>query len=127
MEKQICVIDDDHIYQVIIEKIIRRTEIFVKNTAFTNSINAFEKFKDPEFTLPHLILLDINMPQMDGWQFINELSIHRPNLKNETRIYIVTSSISSADKLKASSFEEISGFLSKPVSVQKLKEIVEQI
>ena len=89
---------------------------------------------DPTMTLPlyrehkcDLILLDINMPQMDGWEFIAQLSSCRPNLKNETKIYIVTSSIATADKLKAASFDEISGFLSKPVSVQKLKEIGEQI
>jgi len=123
MNKEICVIDDDHIYQLIIEKIIRRAAIFVKSSAYRNAGHAFQQFKDPEFPLPHLILLDINMPQMDGWEFITQLSSCRPNLKNETKIYIVTSSIATADKLKAASFEEISGFLSKPVSVQKLKEI----
>jgi len=127
MEKEICVIDDDHIYQMIIQKIIKRTAIFVKSTAYRNAGHAFEKFKNPEFPLPHLILLDINMPLMDGWEFIGQLSSCRPNLKNETKIYIVTSSIAIADKLKAASFEEISGFLSKPVSVQKLKEIGGQL
>jgi CheY-like chemotaxis protein len=123
MNKEICVIDDDYIYQLIIEKIIRRAAIFVKSTAYRNAGHAFQLFKDPEFPLPHLILLDINMPLMDGWEFITQLSSCRPNLKNETKIYIVTSSIATADKLKAASFKEISGFLSKPVSVQKLKEI----
>jgi CheY-like chemotaxis protein len=127
MNKEICVIDDDHIYQLIIEKIIRRTAIFVKSTAFRNAGLAFQQFKNPEFPLPHLILLDINMPQMDGWEFINQLSSCRPNLKNETKIYIVTSSIATSDKLKAASFNEIAGFLSKPVSVQKLKEIGGQL
>lgn len=127
MKKEICVIDDDSIYQLIIEKVILRTELFEKNTSFISAMNAFQQFKDPEFLLPNLILLDINMPHMDGWQFITQLSASRPNLKNETKIYIVTSSISSSDQLKASSFEEVSGFLSKPVSVQKLKEIVGEI
>jgi len=127
MKKEICVIDDDHIYQLIIEKIIRRTEIFEKNTFFTDAAHAFQQFQDTKFPLPHLILLDINMPLMDGWEFITQLIHSRPNLRNETKIYIVTSSIATADKLKAASFEEISGFLSKPVSVQKLREIGEQI
>lgn len=127
MNKEICVIDDDHIYQLIIEKIIRRAAIFEKNTAYINARHAFQQFKDPKFTLPNLILLDINMPQMDGWEFIAQLSSCRPNLKNETKIFIVTSSIATADKLKAASYEEISGFLSKPVSVQKLQEIGSQL
>jgi CheY-like chemotaxis protein len=127
MNKEICIIDDDHIYQLIIEKVIRRAAIFVKSTAYINARLAFQQFKDPEFPLPHLILLDINMPLMDGWEFIAQLSSCRPNLKNETKIYIVTSSIATADKLKAASFEQISGFLSKPLSVQKLKEIGAEI
>jgi len=127
MNKEICVIDDDHIYQLIIEKIIRRAAIFVKSTAYRKAGLAFQQFKDPEFPLPHLILLDINMPLMDGWEFVKQLSSCRPNLKNETKIYIVSSSIATADKLKAASFKEIAGFLSKPVSVQKLKEIGGQI
>ncbi len=127
MNKEICVIDDDHIYQLIIEKIIRRAAIFGKSTAYKNAAHAFQQFKDPEFALPHLILLDINMPIMDGWEFITQLSSCRPNLKDETKIYIVSSSIATADKLKAASFKEISGFLSKPVSVQKLQEIGAQI
>ncbi len=123
MNKEICVIDDDYIYQLIIEKIIRRAAIFVKSTAYRNAGHAFQQFKDPKFPLPQLILLDINMPQMDGWEFITQLSSCRPNLKHETKIYIVSSSIANTDKLKAASFDEISGFLSKPVSVAKLKEI----
>lgn len=126
MKKEICVIDDDMIYQMIIKKMINRTELFNKIIVFGDAVKALEYFKDVEVKLPDLILLDINMPEIDGWQFLKELKKQRPQFASETRIYIVTSSIASSDKSKAKSIPEISGFLSKPVSIQKLKELGEK-
>ncbi len=63
------------------------------------------------------------MPQMDGWQFLDSLIFHRPNFHLETIIYIVTSSIAHSDRDKAKSYKEVSGFLSKPLSVEKLKQV----
>ena len=85
---------------------------------------ALADFKDPEVMLPEMILLDINMPQMDGWQFLEGLLAIRPNFNNETIIYVVTSSIAHSDREKANSIEEVSGFLSKPLSVEHLKKLI---
>jgi len=123
MKKEICVIDDDKIYQLIIKKVIERTEEFDLMCFYNDAIEAFEEFKNLEKELPEIILLDINMPQMDGWQFLESLIPCRPNLYKETIIYIVTSSIAHSDRDKAESYKEVSGFLSKPLSVEKLKEI----
>lgn len=112
------------IYQMIIKKIIERTAQFETIKFYNDGIYALEDFKDPDVVLPELILLDINMPQMDGWQFLESLIELRPNFENETIIYVVTSSIANSDREKANSFDEISGFLSKPVSADCLKKII---
>ncbi len=125
MKRSICVIDDDMIYHMIIKKVIERTNQFETIQFYKDGIYALQDFKDPEVVLPEMILLDINMPQMDGWQFLESLIKHRPTFKDETIIYIVTSSIAHSDREKAKSFDEISGFLSKPVSVESLKKIIE--
>ena len=127
MSKSICIIDDDQIYQIIIKKIILKAGIFEQVHCYENGYKAIEKLRDPEFTLPHLILLDINMPGMDGWEFLCKLKEHRPNLGLETTIYIVTSSIAFADRDKAIAMPEVSGFISKPLTVGKLKEIGERL
>ena len=101
--------------------------IFDKVDCFDNSYEALKEFQHPDFTLPDLILLDINMPGMDGWEFLTALSLHRPNLKKETCIYIVTSSIAECDREKALALPYVSGFISKPLSVAKLKEIGEKL
>lgn len=123
MKRDICVIDDDLIYQLIIGKVIDRTGEFDSVCFCNDAIDAIEKFKSPETILPSIILLDINMPQMDGWQFLDRLAVLRPNFINETVIYVVTSSIALSDREKALSYEEVDGFISKPLSVEKLKEI----
>jgi len=127
MSKSICVIDDDQIYQIIVKKIILKAGIFEKIHCFQNGLTALEAFKDPEVPLPQLILLDINMPGMDGWEFVSELKKQRPHLHLETRIYIVTSSIAFSDRDKALALPEVSGFISKPLSVARLREIGERL
>ena len=127
MIESICVIDDDQIYQIIIKKIIAKTSIFEKVLCFENGLKALEDLKSPETPLPQLILLDINMPEMDGWEFLDNLKAQRPNLCDETTIYIVTSSIAFSDRDKALSFPEVTGFISKPISVGKLREIGEKL
>lgn len=123
----ICVIDDDRIYQVIVKKIISKSGKFEEVLCFENAYKALERLKDTKIPLPQLILLDINMPGMDGWEFLSNLKEHRPNLCSETTIYIVTSSIAFSDRDKALALPEVSGFISKPITVAKLSEIGEKL
>ncbi|MFN4761748.1 response regulator [Gillisia sp. Q332] len=123
MMKNICVIDDDKIYQIIIKKIIFKAGNFEKVHCYENGYTALEDLKDLAIPFPHLILLDINMPGMDGWEFLSNLKKYRPNLGRETTIYMVTSSIAFSDRDKALALPEISGFISKPLTVGKLREI----
>ncbi len=127
MIKSICVIDDDQIYQIIIKKIISRAGIFENVLCYGNGFKALEDLKDPAILLPRLILLDINMPGMDGWEFLDHLRDHRPDLTSNTSIYIVTSSIAFSDRDKAKAIPEVSGFISKPLTVEKLIEIGEKL
>ncbi|MCU0394165.1 MAG: response regulator, partial [Thermoflexibacter sp.] len=73
--------------------------------------------------LPDIILLDINMPEMDGWQFLDEYLAIQPPLAKYARVYVVTSSIDGADLTKAKTINGVFDFIVKPIQKDKLIEI----
>ncbi|CAL65138.1 response regulator [Christiangramia forsetii] len=123
MRNAICVIDDDEIYQKIIKKLISRANVFEEAYFYASGKEAIDDFLDLKTNLPSIILLDINMPIMDGWQFLDRLEKLYPLLYENTKVFIVTSSIAYSDKEKMMEFPGVSGFLSKPLNIEKLKEI----
>lgn len=74
--------------------------------------------------LPDIIFLDLNMPIMDGWQFLDEFT--KIPLEQEVTIYIVTSSIDPADRKRAGKYEKVSNFIVKPIEVDHLQEILDK-
>lgn len=124
MTKQIIwVIDDDNIYQIIIKKIIQKSEMFSVISAFKNGKDAIDKLYtilEKNESIPDIILLDINMPIMDGWEFMDELGFIKTKFNKKIVVYIVSSSIAIEDKNKSKSYENILGYLSKPVTVNDL-------
>jgi CheY-like chemotaxis protein len=119
----IWVVDDDAIYQTIIKKIIKKSDFFTTIDSFNNGNLAITSLKnsiEQKKVLPDVILLDINMPQMNGWEFMNELSLIKSQLNKEIAIYIVSSSIAKEDKEKSKTYSNISGYLSKPVVMTDL-------
>ena len=127
MKKSVWIIDDDDIYQLIIKKLVQRSQVFEEQHYFKNALDVLERVEGSQLMLPDAILLDINMPQMDGWQFIERLRKLYANLGENTSIYIVSSSIAYSDKERTEAYPEIAGFLSKPLTVDKLKGIGEAI
>ena len=123
MRRSIAVVDDDEIYKIIIEKMISSSGLFDKVYLFDDSRNALEVLSNGEIPAPEIILLDLNMPHLDGWEFLDHLKEQQPELYSESEIYIVTSSISQSDQDRARSYEELKGFISKPITSKFLKEI----
>ncbi|CAN1540021.1 CheY FOG, CheY-like receiver [Flavobacteriaceae bacterium] len=117
--KTIWVVDDDPIYQIIVNKIIKKSELFLSVSNYKNGKEAIEALKDTlddKEVFPNVILLDINMPIMDGWEFMEELVLLKSRIKDPIQIYIVSSSIALEDKNKAKIYPEIIAYLSKPIN-----------
>lgn len=121
----IAVIDDDPLFQFITKKMIGRLLPNHPNvSSFLNGQEAIDYFKNDNTTLPilpDLILLDINMPVVNGWQFLDWY--HQADWLN-TKIYLVSSSIAESDRVKAEEYEQLSGFLIKPLSEKQLMELI---
>ena len=129
MIKEICIIDDDTIYQFLMRKIMLGTEVETTAISYKNGKDAIESFTSSllnHIKLPDIILLDIEMPFMNGWDFMNQMELLLDNYKiTSTKIYIVSSSISYEDIEKAKLFKNISGYFSKPISVKDLNKIIQ--
>lgn len=124
--KTIWVIDDDPIYQIIMKKIILKSGIFSSNFSFSNGKEAIDSLKEiiaKNENFPDIILLDIEMPILDGWAFMEEITVLKPQINAEIQIYICSSSIAIEDKERAKNNKGILGYMCKPVTLDDLIKI----
>jgi len=125
-----CVIDDDEIYTFTIKRIISIAKFAEKTLFFHNgkvALDFFIEYMAQTDVLPDLILLDINMPVLDGWQFMEEFIKLQPKIDKKIVVYIVSSSVDEADINRAKAMDGISDFIVKPVTADKLKGILESL
>ncbi len=126
--KLTCIIDDDTIYTKLLIKLLRLKKLCTNILVFKNGKEAIEYFQNLSPTekrknIPELIFLDINMPIMNGWEFLNEFKDIREDIENKLSLYVVSSSIDPMDFKKANDIELVDGYLSKPVSMSTFDQI----
>jgi len=123
----VFVVDDDKIFHFIIKKLLVNNNINVSPSFFENGLLAIEGIKskiEKGESPPDLILLDINMPVLDGWQFLEEFKVLKEAIKKEIIIYIVSSSDNNVDRERANDFKnEVKNYYLKPMSVEDIKSI----
>lgn len=127
--QHVCVIDDDEIYIYLIKKSLAALDVEHSINAYANGLEALKGFKaliDQQQPIPEIIFIDINMPIMDGWEFLKGFKEIQTLLPNQIPIYIISSSIAAEDKEKAKKFPEIVDYLSKPVELETLESIIFQ-
>lgn len=123
----IALIDDDPAFVFITEKIIEKTNHFKEVKVFDNGLNALNYLKENlnnDIHLPNIIFLDLSMPVMDGWQFLDEYALLEIKNKSKITVYICSSSISPYDITRAKNISEVTDFIIKPITKEKLTEIV---
>lgn len=122
--KSVCIIDDDPIYLMLVNRIISTNRLSEVVAEFANGKDAFDNMKQLQLLgdkLPDVILLDLNMPIWDGWDFLDEFSAL--NLPGYPEVYIITSSVDILEKEKAMAYPMVKGFISKPIRVDALSAI----
>ena len=87
------------------------------------AIDSLKKIILKNEKFPDIILLDIEMPILDGWGFMEEFAILKPQINAEIKIYISSSSIAIEDKERAQNNPGILGYMSKPVTLDNLIKI----
>ncbi|WP_037318671.1 response regulator [Salegentibacter sp. Hel_I_6] len=126
-----CIIDDDKIYVNLVKKIIEIKKLSKNLLIFKNGMEAFDHFKlilenASEEKLPDIIFLDINMPVMDGWEFLNEFIKIKNNFEKKITLYVVSSSIDPRDLERAKSFNLVTDYLIKPIELKKFEKIFDR-
>lgn len=120
------IIDDDKIYHFLLKNLLKQNGINVSTSFFSNGAEALDQLRqcEDENLLPDLILLDVNMPIMDGWQFLEEFKNFKEKLSKETIIYMISSSNDEVDISKAKGFGEVvKDYFLKPICREDLNKI----
>ena len=126
----ICIIDDDDVYQYTITKAIKKNSIVKKILVFSDGKEGIDFLIDNIANvedIPDIIFLDINMPIMDGWQFLEQYVKLKPRVGKKVTIYMISSSVDPIDVKRAKAMSEISDYLIKPIKSEQVSEIIEKI
>ena len=122
--KKIILIDDDEVSNFIVKRTIEQLEAGIE-VDILEPFDALERLSKGEMT--HLenimILLDINMPDISGWDFLEKLANVAPNLMDKLLICLLTSSVMDADMAKSANYDIVKSYLVKPLFEDKLLEV----
>jgi CheY-like chemotaxis protein len=127
---KLLLIDDDKISLIINKQFLKMQDAHDGSDIkfFDQPEEGFEEVRSyllNQYIVPLWIILDINMPNMDGWEVLDQLM--EINTNHTAKVIMMTSSINEDDKIKAKSYPFVCDFLSKPMDVGKAKRIFDQI
>jgi CheY-like chemotaxis protein len=118
--QSIWFIDDDVINNLLNERLLKKHFPSIVCKTFSEAERAFEELSSNADGLPDAIFLDINMPVMNGWDFLDNMVSKKINLM----VYMLTSSIDPKDQEKAMAYSAVKDFISKPLKEERLRKII---
>lgn len=121
--KKVLVIDDDDLSIFLIGMTLEDITFIESHDSVNSGWEALHYLNEKD-KAPDLILVDLNMPEMDGYEFIQRFEKdHWKNIPG-TQVIVVTSSQRESDRTKSMSFPSVVGFVQKPISEEKIKGIL---
>jgi CheY-like chemotaxis protein len=123
-------IDDDPVINYVNTRIIKLAAPTFEVTAYTDARTALRELKQclaatPD-QLPDFILLDINMPDVDGWDFLEEFVTLPQPVADKTKVIMLTSSIDTHDIARSRTYKPVIDFLSKPLNSTSVHQLTTQ-
>lgn len=126
--KSVWVVDDDPIFRLIFSMTLKKgfgEYTIIEHENGKLACDSLYKRVEDNADLPQCLFIDINMPEMNGWQCMDKLMELIPSsIARLPKIYIVSSSINTDDEKKAYSYPFTTGYLTKPISMEKFREIL---
>jgi CheY-like chemotaxis protein len=123
--KVVLIIDDDPIFVFVIQKLFFKIGGDYKIDSIKNGqfgLDHIEELFHNNQQFPDVILLDLNMPILDGWQFLDE--VETKPYKDQLNIYLTSSTIDPLEHEKARLYKTVKRFVMKPISIEDLESIL---
>ncbi len=115
------IIDDDPIFVIVLKKLLGKMNVFKEIKNLKNGLEALKDLNlvnEDKKSFPDVIFLDLNMPVLDGWQFLEELE--KTSYKDKLNIYVVSSTIDKREIIKCENYNSVRNFISKPTTPDDL-------
>lgn len=126
--KQVYLIDDDPTFNFITKLLLKKISFAEDVVDFSDASEALARLQNNAAVsrlMPDLIFLDLNMPGMDGWDFLDVYKTLPSSFLQHCKLYILTSSIDPSDKSKSLSYQCVTDFITKPLALEKVIRIKE--
>lgn len=124
---RVMVIDDDEINNFLCSRVIMNSGVATGVATFLTANEALDSIAGTIGTpqlLPDLILVDINMPIMSGWDFLERFRNLTSNINKDIKLAILSSSVYQKDKEKAEDIPGVIGYVSKPLTAENFKDLI---
>ena len=118
-------IDDDPITIFLTQRLLAHEGLSDTSASFQSPTEAlaFLLGQIPAGLVPRVILLDLNMPLISGWDFLDLLKPYQMQLQDQCVVYLLTSAINPSDEARAAAYPLVAGVLLKPLNEHKIQQI----
>ena len=127
--KNLLLVDDDQIFVYLTKRTIKETKLAEQIEVFENGKEAIDflyKVADNKDLIPNIIFLDLSMPVLDGWGFLDEYLLIKPELRNNITLFVLSSSFSEQDKQRVKKYNFVSDYFVKPITNSQFIDIVKK-
>lgn len=118
------IIDDDEV-SLFLTSMLLESGSYVRHVeSFGNAAQALKMLEQESGqTIPDVIFLDLNMPDISGWEFLDIMAQQEEKYLNKCRVFILSSSVDTTEKEKAKDYKLVTAFLHKPLDEDELTQV----